>query len=405
MTPGGGDAVARVGTRTHGVHAWLRWLSGALAASALLIGGCATNTTTTRAAKPLTRPLVESNVDRLGDVSVLVVEDFAGVGVGWSSAAQRTADNPMAQIGQIASLATGSVLGIMGSAVTNGMIDSAPSSRAGRVASLVNMSVDASDLGQGLRTAVDEASGNLPEDAKVSLRRPRVMEIPAVRVRRDALYIDPIYTLSRDGASLRVVVDAALIAPGLEYADGQTTRRTRTGPIYSNRFAYFSEPVPFPVLNEETREHLRAATRRAFAAASGRKNATGRKAAHALAEVEDDVLSESEAAILIAREWSKDDGARLKAEIERAHAFVAAALMKDMAGEDAATEFDGITIAETEAGTRKVVRLADGPYQGGYISQPASNRPLPDFGNASRMAVANRQRQRQAISNRTGWQP
>ena len=348
---------------------------------------------------PVTRPLTARTAERLDDLAVYVVEDYAGVGVGWQSAGVRAANNPLNQIGQVASVATGNVFGLMGSAVTNGVRDAAPNARVGRVAALANRGVDSRELSLSLRQAVADASEAVdPDAALVGLRPPRVKSLANTGGFRDALYIDPTYTLSADGKTLRVVVDAAIVAPGISYTDVDgNLRRTARSQVYANRFAYFSEPLPHPMLGDEAEAVLRQATYQAHLASGGRKK--GRKAARAMAAADDGIWDDQEVAILVADQWSRDGGERLRAEVDAAHAFVAAALMRDLAARDTATELDPGTLAAVAGDRRRVVRVEDGKFEGALISEPTTPGFNPDFGNATKMAVKNRVKRSRVLNS------
>ena len=354
---------------------------------------------------PVTRPLAERTVERLDDVDVVVVEDYAGVGVGWRSAGVSASKNPISQIGQVASVATGNVLGLMGSAVTTGVRDAAPSARVNRVAALANRGVDSRELSLSLRQAVADAAEANAEQVRVDLNAPRVRSLASSRTLGDALYIDPTYTLSADGKTLRVVVDAAIIAPGLSYTDvNGNLRHTSRAQVYANRFAYFSEPLPHPILGDEAQAVLRRATYQAHLASGGRRK--GRKAARAMAAVEDGIWDDQEVALLVANQWSQDGGERLRAEVDAAHAFVAAALMKDLAADSNATELDPGTLAAVADDRRRVVKIPDGKFAGALISEPTTPGFNPDFGNTTKMAVKNRvKRSRVLAGTTTGMQP
>ena len=353
---------------------------------------------------PITRPLAARTAERLDDIDVVVVEDYAGVGVGWRSAGVSSARNPLNQIGQVASVATGSVLGLVGSAVTNGVRDAAPNARVNRVAALANRGVDSRELSLSLRQAVADASEANAGLTQVDLNAPRVRSLASARTLGDALYIDPTYTLSADGKTLRVVVDAAIIAPGLTYTDTNgNLRHSARSQVYANRFAYFSEPLPHPILGDEAQAVLRQATYQAHLASGGRKK--GRKAARAMAAVEDGIWDDQEVAILVANQWSQDGGERLRAEVDAAHAFVAAALIKDLASEANATELDSGTLAAVAGDRRRVVRVPDGRYAGALISEPTTPGFNPDFGNTTKMATKNRmKRSRVLAGTATGMQ-
>ena len=100
-----------------------------------------------------------------------------------------------------------------------------------------------------------------------------------------------------------------------------------SGPLYRNTFTYYSRQLPVPTLTPELRERLIASIQDSARDENGALPVEGTDAFKGmnreLEQARDDNLTKAEIAIFLTREWSKDNGALLRAEVEQAHAFVA----------------------------------------------------------------------------------
>ena len=113
-----------------------------------------------------------------------------------------------------------------------------------------------------------------------------------------------------------------------------------------------------------------------------------------LEEARDDKLTKAEIAIFLAREWTRDNGALLRAEIENAHAFVARYAVLDM-NRTAIPSLTGVDeLVETLPDGRTVRRGGPGITAGSYVSLPGDVSDFVTYGNAAAIAEVNETRLR-----------
>ena len=151
-----------------------------------------------------------------------------------------------------------------------------------------------------------------------------------------------------------------------------------------------------PVLTPELRERLIASIQDSARDASGALPAEGTDAfkgmTRELEQARDDRLTKAEISIFLTREWSKDNGALLRAEVEAAHAFVARYAMLDMNRTVVPSLTGQDEIAETAADGRTVRRLGSGIMTGSYVSSPSEVMSFSTYGNAVAVAQVHRAR-------------
>ena len=111
-----------------------------------------------------------------------------------------------------------------------------------------------------------------------------------------------------------------------------------------------------------------------------------------LEEANDDRLTKAEIAIFLAREWTKNNGALLRAEIDNAHAFIAKYAVVDM-NRTAIPSLTGVDeLVETLADGRTVRRGGPGLTAGSYVSLPGNVSDFVTYGNAAAIAEVNEAR-------------
>jgi hypothetical protein len=111
-----------------------------------------------------------------------------------------------------------------------------------------------------------------------------------------------------------------------------------------------------------------------------------------LEEANDDRLTKAEIAIFLAREWTKDNGALLRAEISNAHAFIARYALLDM-NRTAIPSLNGVDeLVETLPDGRTVRRIGPGTMAGSYVSLPGNVSDFVTYGNAAAIAEVNETR-------------
>lgn len=334
---------------------------------------------------PVARPLNASHIEALGPTAVTVSANNTGVGKAW-----------LAQDSSAAGASQG-VLGVLIAAGFDAIMNAGPSRRATQAADEIAeiMPVDAlnASLVESFREQAATASGAGVSVSDVNL----VQRATGPLVVNDNVEVTASYLLSEDASTLRVMVSLSYTNPAIPYVTPYTFEKAPpkselSGPLYRNTFTYFSRQLPVPALTPELKERLIASIRDSARDASGALPAEGTDAfkgmTKELAEAGDDKLTKAEIAIFLAREWSKDNGALLRAEVENAHDFIAEYLVLDM-NRTAIPSLTGVDeVVETTADGRMVRRIGGGLMAGSYVSSPDATS-FSTYGNAIAIARAN----------------
>jgi len=339
---------------------------------------------------PNARPLNAQQIEALGGTSVAVSENNGGVMKSWfrqdSSAAA----------------ASQGLLGVLVGAAIDGIMNYAPSRRARGVANELAEVMPADVLNESLVRAFNSqiASGAPGEGVVVSDVR-TVQKLTSPDAVDDALEVATSYLLSEDASTLQVSVTLTYENAAIPYVppytfEGAPPKTELTGPLYRNTFTYSSEQLPVPVLTPELRERLIASIRANAVDENGAPPAEGTDAFKSmtkeLEEANDDRLTKAEIAIFLAREWTKDNGALLRAEISNAHAFIARYALLDM-NRTAIPSLNGVDeLVETLPGGRTVRRIGPGTMAGSYVSLPGNVSDFVTYGNAAAIAEVNETR-------------
>lgn len=339
---------------------------------------------------PNARPLNAQHIEALGPTSVAVSENNSGVMKSWfrqdSSAAA----------------ASQGLLGVLVGAAIDGIMNYGPSRRARDVANELAEVMPADVLNESLvRHFSNQIATGAPGDG-VSVSDVRtVQKVTTPGVVDDALEVASSYLLSEDASTLQVSVTLTYQNAGIPYAtpytfEGAPPKSELTGPLYRNTFTYSSQQLPVPVLTPELRERLIASIRANALDENGAPPAEGSDAfksmTRELEEANDDRLTKAEIAIFLAREWTKDNGALLRAEINNAHAFIARYAVLDM-NRTAIPSLGGVDeLVETLPDGRTVRRVGPGVMAGSYVSLPGNVSDFVTYGNAAAIAEVNETR-------------
>ncbi|NJC42632.1 hypothetical protein GGQ87_002927 [Brevundimonas alba] len=340
---------------------------------------------------PNARPLNAQNIDAIGSTSVVVAENNTGVMKSWfrqdSSAAA----------------ASQGLLGVLVGAAIDGIMNYAPSRRARGVANELAEVMPADALNDSLVQHFSrQIATGAPGGVSVSDVR-TVQKLTSPGVTDDALEVMTSYLLSEDATTLQVSVTLTYQNTGLPYAtpytfEGAPPKTELTGPLYRNTFTYSSQQLPVPVLTPELRERLIASIQENARDDTGAMPAEGTDAFKSmnkeLEEARDDKLTKAEIAIFLAREWTKNNGALLRAEINNAHAFIAKYAVLDM-NRTAIPSLTGVDeLVETLPDGRTVRRVGPGVMAGSYVSLPGNVSDFVTYGNAAAIAEVNETRTR-----------
>lgn len=339
---------------------------------------------------PNARPLNAQQIEALGGTSVAVSENNGGVLKSWfrqdSSAAA----------------ASQGLIGVLVGAAIDGIMNYAPSRRARGVANELAEVMPADVLNESLVRHFNSqiASGAPGEGVVVSDVR-TVQKLTSPGVVDDALEVATSYLLSEDASTLQVSVTLTYENADIPYVtpytfEGAPPKTELTGPLYRNTFTYSSRQLPIPVLTPELRERLIASIRANAVDENGAPPVEGTDAFKSmtkeLEEANDDRLTKAEIAIFLAREWTKDNGALLRAEINNAHAFIARYALLDM-NRTAIPSLTGVDeLVETLPDGRTVRRIGSSVMAGSYVSLPGSVSDFVTYGNAAAIAEVNETR-------------
>lgn len=339
---------------------------------------------------PNARPLNANHIETLGPTPVTVSENNTGVGKAW-----------LAQDSSAAGASQG-MLGVLISAAFDAMMNAGPSRRAVQAADEVAevMPVDAlnTSLVEQLRreAAVAPAGGGVTvSEVKLVQRRTAPITI------NDNVEVATSYLLSEDATTLQAIFNLSYTNPAVPYVTPYTFEKAPpkselTGPLYRNTFTWYSRQLPVPVLTPELRERLIASIQDSARDPSGALPVEGTDAFKAmtreLEEARDDRLTKAEISIFLTREWSKDNGALLRAEIEAAHAFLARYAVLDMNRTAIPSLTGQDEIVETMADGRTIRRLGSGVMTGSYVSSPSDVMSFSTYGNSVAVARAHRAR-------------
>ncbi len=359
-------------------------------ACALALAGCATATPF-----PSKRPLTQAGVDAIGQTSVVVNESEFGVAKSWF---------------MTDSSATGAQYGLIGaivSATMDAIINAGPSRRAHKAANEIAEFVPAQALNASLVTHLNGqiAAADAPRPTGVSVgsvaTRQRILTpTPAEK----AVEISTDYTLSEDASVLRVTAHASYQSASMTYATPYTFKGTPpkselSGPVYANTFTYYSSQVPVPVMSPELQQRLIASIEETYRDASGAPPAADspdfKAMTKELEDARDDKFTKSEIAIFLTREWLKDGAAPLKAEVERAHAFIAKYVVLDLNTTTVPALTGEDELLETADDQRTVRRIGSSVQSGSYVSSPGGVSSFSTYGNAVRISKGQEERLKQ----------
>lgn len=353
---------------------------------------------------PNARPLNAAHIEAIGPTTVVVAENNNGVMKSW------------VRQDSSAAAASQGLIGVLVGAAIDGIMNYAPSRRARQAANELAEVMPAEDLNESL---VEHFSRQIetaaPGEGVVVSDVRTVQKLTAPGTVDDALEVTTSYLLSEDATTLQVSVAVAYQNAGIPYVTPYTFEKAPpkselTGPLYRNVFTYSSDQLPVPTLTPELRERLIASIQDSARDESGALPAEGSDEWKAmnreLEEARDDRLTKAETAIFLAREWTRDNGALLRAEIDKAHAFVAKYAILDM-NRTAVPSLTGVDeVVETLPDGRTVRRVGPGALAGSYVSVPGRVSDFVTYGNAAAIAEVNETRirniQEQARAARSG---
>jgi hypothetical protein len=339
-------------------------------AMCLAVAACATEPV------PNARPLTQASIDAMGPTRVSVTGSEMGVSKAWYFT--EVNGGGMGLIGAVAG------------AIATAIINAAPSARAHKQADEVAKLEPVEVLNDSLLTTVKSegakgAGGVSFSDAILTYKaaNPDPMD--------DTVEITTFYTLSEDSSVLRIVAVASYSNAAIPYKTPYTFKSSppsseTKGPLYRNTFTYYSTPLPVPTLTPELRERLIANIKESAMQATGAMPAEGTQEYKSMQReitlANDDKLTPNEVSLFLTREWLKNDGAKIKEEVARAHAFIAHYVQLDMNRTAVPSLTGEDELVETTADQRTVRRVGKGLEAGSYVSSAADVTQFATYGNA-----------------------
>lgn len=330
---------------------------------------------------PTARPLSQSSIAAMGPTRVSVIGNEYGVAKSWY----------YTEVNGGGAGLVGAIAGVIAAAIIN----AAPSARAHKQADEVAEVQTVEALNTSLvGKMTDAAKASTPtgvtfSDVQLTYKAvtPGLLD--------DTIEIYTSYTLSEDSSVLRITAAATYSNQAIPYTTpyvftkGVPKAETK-GPLYRNTFTYYSTPLPIPTLTPELKERLIANIRESAAIATGYPPVEGTTEYKAMMrEIElanDDKLTPNETSLFLTREWLRDNGAMIKAEVQRAQDFIVKYVILDI-NRTAIPSINGEDeLLETAADQRTVRRIGKGAEAGSYVCSASDVTAFATYGNT--IAVA-----------------
>jgi len=331
------------------------------------------------------RPLTEAQAQKIGPAPVEIAENNNGIEKSWFFTSTASAGAAYGLIGAIVS------------ATMDAIINAGPSRRAQKAADEMAELVSLDELNASLKGHFEHQISATAARSGVSFTDVRTAQRAAVRdAALDKVAVTATYTLSEDASTLRVAGVVTYQSDKTPYASpyavkGALPKSETIGPVYRNTFTYYSTQLPVPTLTPELRERLVRSIQDSARDANGALPQAGtsefKSMEKEIAAAQDDKLTKDEIAIFLSREWLRDHGAPLRAEIDQAHAFIARYALLDMNRAVVPSMTGQDELLETAADKRTVRRLGTGLTAGSYVSSAGDVESFSTYGNAIGVAA------------------
>lgn len=354
-------------------------------ASASLLAACATTPV------PNARPLNTAQIEAMGPTPVVLAENNHGVEKSWFMSSSAAAGAPYGLIGALVSVAIDAAMNY------------APSRRAEKSANEMAEVLSLDELNGSLAKAfrdhaAETANGGGVRFTDITTDQRLIDDDPS----DDAVNVTASYVLSEDASTLRIIFQVEYHNAALPYVtpytfEGAPPKAETTGPTYRNAFTYYSRSLPAPEMTPELRERLIASIQDSARDDNGALPVEGTNEFKAmtreLEQAQDDNLTKAEIAIFLTREWLRENGALLRAEIASAHAFAARYALLDL-NRTEVPSFEGPedVKVETLADGRTIIRVGAGPAAGSYMSFAGNVDNFSTYGNVTSIARERRER-------------
>ncbi len=331
---------------------------------------------------PVARPLSQTNIEAMGPTRLSITGNETGVAKSWYYT-------------QVNGGGAG-LVGAIAGAIAAAIINAAPSYRAHKQADEVAEVQTVEALNASLVARMKEEAGNAAANQGVTF--PEVLltyKSATPGEMDDTVEITTSYTLSEDSSVLRIVAVATYSNKAIPYRTPYTFTKSvpkseTRGPLYRNTFTYYSTPLPIPVLTDELRDRLIANIRESAKDGSGALPLEGTTEYKAMqreiALANDDKLTPNETSLFLTREWLRDNGAMIKAEVARAQDFIVRYVVLDI-NRTAIPSINGEDeLLETAPDQRTIRRIGKGYEAGSYVCSAPNVSAFATYGNT--IAVA-----------------
>lgn len=342
---------------------------------AALASGCATHQ------YPSKRPLSQENLKKIESADITLSENAHGVGASWFRQDSSAATSQYGLIG-------GLVSGIM-----DAIANAGPSARANKSASELAVQIDTQFLNNSFLEHANKAIEENSTLTNIALNigdsyQPILSSIDT----HNKLVVNLNYLFSIEASSITVTGTAKYFNNELVFESPYTDKNGKVivfkqgGPVYTNTFVYESDRLPLPQNTPELQNELIQNIESRYFDESGNppqtKTDERKKYDREIKDAKDGKLSKSEMSLFLIRNWTNDEGALSKLEINRAHEFILEYLLKDLTDASIPSWEGTDEIVVEFANGRTVRRVGSERSSGSYISSPGQLDQFTSFGNA-----------------------
>jgi len=353
------------------------------ASAAIFLSACASEP------HPWKRPLSLDQASTIGDTNLALVENNNGVEGTWFVTDRSSIG---AQYGLIGALVTSAM---------DGMANADPSETAQKYADEVATVALVDKINQGLG---EEMKGVVASET-YKIRFGNVASVQKIGGPKDAaddtIEFTVSYLLAQDASAIKVIGTATYNRADMKYVTPYTFKTVPeeelTGPLYRNSFIYESNrvtpPAPTADMKAAWANDVRMRYAKRYGVLPAKKSDRGYTAMQAeLAEAANDTMTPEEAAGILGKAWTVDNGATIYRELKAAHAFLAKYLLQDL-NSAAVPKLDGQDQIVEQLPDGRVVRIVgSGGGAGAYISTPGNLTAVATWGNGTQIAKVNRDR-------------
>lgn len=332
---------------------------------------------------PTKHPMTEVAKSQVGNPDVHLEANHVGIGASWFYTQSNGAGAGM--------------VGVIGAAIADAIINAIPSSRATKIANEVSESIVADGLNSSLMGAMN--MGKVSSSTGNSLNVISLVNGLDKAIDNDGkILLSVNYQLSEDASAFKVTAAAKYEDTDVPYVtpytfEGKVPKSHTEGPVYSNSFVFNSSQFEQPVLTEALKVELVKSVEDSFRDEAGNLPTEGgefKKMQKGIKKAKDDKLTKPETSIFLIQNWLKNGGAPMKEEINQAHKFIAKYLAEDLNSTEIPSLDGEDKIVDTQSNGRVVKLVGQGALAGSYVSEPGNVTSFTTYGNAVNYSKAGR---------------